>query len=59
MGLDPAADEPFIDTQVKRGGAGRGDTAMDCVRTALRHGAAKVTSLSAGRGQHAGLKERG
>ncbi len=44
MGLDPAADEPFIDTQglnvVVLGG---GDTAMDCVRTALRHGAAKVT----------------
>ena len=40
----PAADEPFIDTQglnvVVLGG---GDTAMDCVRTALRHGAAKVT----------------
>ena len=44
MGLDSAADEPFIDTQglnvVVLGG---GDTAMDCVRTALRHGAAKVT----------------
>ena len=44
MGLEPVADAPFIDTQglnvVVLGG---GDTAMDCVRTALRHGAAKVT----------------
>ncbi|EHN8890755.1 formate-dependent uric acid utilization protein AegA [Enterobacter hormaechei] len=44
MGLEPAAGEPFIDTQglnvVVLGG---GDTAMDCVRTALRHGASKVT----------------
>ncbi|MEE9954154.1 formate-dependent uric acid utilization protein AegA [Enterobacter quasihormaechei] len=43
MGLEPVADAPFIDTQglnvVVLGG---GDTAMDCVRTALRHGAAKV-----------------
>jgi len=44
MGLEPARGEPFIDTHrlnvVVLGG---GDTAMDCVRTALRHGAAKVT----------------
>ncbi|OAE39030.1 oxidoreductase FeS-binding subunit [Enterobacter cloacae] len=44
MGLEPVADAPFIDTQglnvVVLGG---GDTAMDCVRTALRNGAAKVT----------------
>ena len=44
MGLEPASGEPFIDTHglnvVVLGG---GDTAMDCVRTALRHGAAKVT----------------
>jgi glutamate synthase small subunit-like protein len=44
MGLDATANEPFIDTRglnvVVLGG---GDTAMDCVRTALRHGAAKVT----------------
>lgn len=44
MGLAPTEAEPFIDTQglnvVVLGG---GDTAMDCVRTALRHGAAKVT----------------
>ncbi|MGY5368716.1 formate-dependent uric acid utilization protein AegA [Enterobacter oligotrophicus] len=44
MGLEPTVTEPFIDTQglnvVVLGG---GDTAMDCVRTALRHGAAKVT----------------
>jgi len=44
MGLPPSADEPFVDTAglnvVVLGG---GDTAMDCVRTALRHGAANVT----------------
>ncbi|UOH53725.1 formate-dependent uric acid utilization protein AegA [Enterobacter ludwigii] len=44
MGLDATANEPFIDTRglnvVVLGG---GDTAMDCVRTALRQGAAKVT----------------
>lgn len=44
MGLEPTAAEPYINTQglnvVVLGG---GDTAMDCVRTALRHGAAKVT----------------
>lgn len=44
MGLTPSAEEPFVDTAglnvVVLGG---GDTAMDCVRTALRHGAASVT----------------
>lgn len=44
MGLEALPDEPYINTQglnvVVLGG---GDTAMDCVRTALRHGAAKVT----------------
>ncbi|WP_370971404.1 formate-dependent uric acid utilization protein AegA [Enterobacter wuhouensis] len=44
MGLAPTEAEPFIDTRglnvVVLGG---GDTAMDCVRTALRHGANKVT----------------
>lgn len=44
MGLPASPDEPFIDTAglnvVVLGG---GDTAMDCVRTALRHGAANVT----------------
>ncbi|WP_333872008.1 formate-dependent uric acid utilization protein AegA [Kosakonia cowanii] len=44
MGLKTTVDEPFIDTAglnvVVLGG---GDTAMDCVRTALRHGAAQVT----------------
>jgi glutamate synthase small subunit family protein, proteobacterial len=44
MGLAPSASEPFIDVAglnvVVLGG---GDTAMDCVRTALRHQAAKVT----------------
>ena len=44
MGLNELPNEPFINTAglnvVVLGG---GDTAMDCVRTALRHGAAKVT----------------
>ena len=44
MGLDELPEEPFIDTAglnvVVLGG---GDTAMDCVRTALRHGASQVT----------------
>ena len=44
MGLAPSASESFIDVAglnvVVLGG---GDTAMDCVRTALRHQAAKVT----------------
>ena len=44
MGLEATASEPSIDTRglnvVVLGG---GDTAMDCVRTALRHGAATVT----------------
>ncbi|EHG7613157.1 TPA: formate-dependent uric acid utilization protein AegA [Citrobacter sedlakii] len=44
MGLDEHPDEPYINTSglnvVVLGG---GDTAMDCVRTALRHGASKVT----------------
>ncbi|MGP4782191.1 oxidoreductase FeS-binding subunit, partial [Salmonella enterica] len=44
MGLPALPDEPFIDTAgltvVVLGG---GDTAMDCVRTAMRHGAANVT----------------
>nr|WP_318385086.1 formate-dependent uric acid utilization protein AegA [uncultured Enterobacter sp.] len=44
MSLDESAEEPFINTEglnvVVLGG---GDTAMDCVRTALRHGAKKVT----------------
>lgn len=44
MGLSELENEPFINTRglnvVVLGG---GDTAMDCVRTALRHDAAKVT----------------
>ncbi|TCW18094.1 glutamate synthase small subunit-like protein [Raoultella sp. BIGb0138] len=44
MGLDERPEEPYIDTHglnvVVLGG---GDTAMDCVRTALRHGAEQVT----------------
>ena len=44
MDIAPSTAEPYIDTAglnvVVLGG---GDTAMDCVRTALRHGAAKVT----------------
>ncbi|MRS91736.1 formate-dependent uric acid utilization protein AegA [Enterobacteriaceae bacterium RIT714] len=44
MGLAPAEAEPYLDTAglnvVVLGG---GDTAMDCVRTALRQRAAKVT----------------
>ncbi|MBM3071333.1 formate-dependent uric acid utilization protein AegA [Lelliottia sp. RWM.1] len=44
VGLEPTTKEPFIDTQgVNVVVLGGGDTAMDCVRTALRHGAAKVT----------------
>jgi NADPH-dependent glutamate synthase beta subunit-like oxidoreductase len=42
MGLPDSPEEPFINTAglnvVVLGG---GDTAMDCVRTALRHGPAK------------------
>ena len=44
MGLAASAQEPYINTAglnvVVLGG---GDTAMDCVRTALRHGARQVT----------------
>ncbi|WP_336221291.1 formate-dependent uric acid utilization protein AegA [Citrobacter amalonaticus] len=44
MGLQELPAEPYIDTAglnvVVLGG---GDTAMDCVRTALRHGASQVT----------------
>ncbi|WP_313688121.1 formate-dependent uric acid utilization protein AegA [Pantoea sp.] len=44
MGLPESTEQPFINTAglniVVLGG---GDTAMDCVRTALRHGANKVT----------------
>lgn len=44
MGLPDSVEEPFINTEglnvVVLGG---GDTAMDCVRTSLRHGASKVT----------------
>ena len=44
MGISELPDEPYINTKglnvVVLGG---GDTAMDCVRTALRHGAQKVT----------------
>lgn len=44
MGLAASAQEPYINTAglnvVVLGG---GDTAMDCVRTALRHGARRVT----------------
>ncbi|MGF6422005.1 glutamate synthase small subunit-like protein [Lelliottia sp. 489] len=44
MGLAPSASEPFIDvTGLNVVVLGGGDTAMDCVRTALRHQAAKVT----------------
>ncbi len=44
MGLAASAQEPYVNTAglnvVVLGG---GDTAMDCVRTALRHGARQVT----------------
>ncbi|WP_333496778.1 formate-dependent uric acid utilization protein AegA [Kluyvera sp. CHPC 1.251] len=44
MGISELPNEPYINTKglnvVVLGG---GDTAMDCVRTALRHGAQKVT----------------
>ena len=44
MGLSEQPEEPYVNTHglnvVVLGG---GDTAMDCVRTALRHGAKKVT----------------
>jgi glutamate synthase small subunit-like protein len=44
MGLSDSATDPFVNTAgLKVVVLGGGDTAMDCVRTALRHGAARVT----------------
>ena len=59
MGLDELPEEPFIDTAglnvVVLGG---GDTAMDCVRTALRHGARQVTcAYRRDEAQHARFKK--
>jgi glutamate synthase small subunit-like protein len=44
MGLPELADEPYINIAGKHVVVlGGGDTAMDCVRTSLRHGARQVT----------------
>lgn len=44
MGLDELATQPYVNMADKEVVVlGGGDTAMDCVRTALRHGAANVT----------------
>ncbi|WP_435952605.1 formate-dependent uric acid utilization protein AegA [Dryocola sp. BD626] len=44
MGLPELADEPYINMAGKHVVVlGGGDTAMDCVRTSLRHGARQVT----------------
>lgn len=44
MGIAASAEEPYISTEgVKVVVLGGGDTAMDCVRTALRQGATEVT----------------
>lgn len=46
MQLPPSPLEPYIDLQGKNVVVlGGGDTAMDCVRTAIRQGASKVTCL--------------
>ncbi len=60
MGLEELPEEPFINTAglnvVVLGG---GDTAMDCVRTALRHGASNVTCAYRRDEANMPLEERG
>ncbi len=47
MGLAASAQEPYVNTAGLNVVVLGGDTAMDCVRTALRHGARRDLRLSA------------
>lgn len=59
MGLAASAQEPYVNTAglnvVVLGG---GDTAMDCVRTALRHGARQTCAYRRDEANMPGSKKR-